>query len=139
MQGLLWNPQSNNSYRPLAWYDMKRDYSLFPNDDNGDVLWHMRSKGDELTQPRELDFTVILPSEEAAINFALGCLRSGFKVEMEQSDEHNGDGLDWTVTVYTCAVPSHSDISTLEQSLGEFAAPLGGRTSGWSSVFVRSA
>jgi Regulator of ribonuclease activity B len=43
---------------------MKRDYAQFPNDDNGDVLWHLHSKGDALTEPREIDFTVILPSEE---------------------------------------------------------------------------
>jgi hypothetical protein len=118
---------------------MKRDYSQFPEDDNGEVLWQLRCEGDALTEPRELDFTVILPSEEAATEFAALCLRSGFKVEMEESEEHHEDGLDWNVTVYTCAVPTHADITALEQSLGEHAAPLGGRTSGWSSIFVPSA
>lgn len=118
---------------------MKRDYTQFPEDDNGNVLWQLRSEGDALTEPREIDFTVILPSQQAAIEFAVICLRSGFKVEMEQSEEHHEDGLDWDVTLYTNAVPTHSDITALEQSLGEHAAPLGGRTSGWSSIFVPSA
>jgi hypothetical protein len=117
---------------------MQRDYTLFPKDDNGDVLWHMRTKGDALTKPRELDFTVILPSEEAAIEFAVACLRSGFKVEMEESEEHHEDGLNWNVVVYAHAVPVHSDITALEQALGQQVASLGGRTSGWSSVFIPS-
>jgi hypothetical protein len=66
---------------------MKRDYTQFPKDDNGEVLWQLRCEGDALTEPRELDFTVILPSEEAATEFAVICLRSGFKVEMEESEE----------------------------------------------------
>jgi hypothetical protein len=118
---------------------MKRDYTQFPKDDNAEVLWQLRCEGDSLTEPRELDFTVILPSEEAAIEFAVICLRSGFKVEMEESpeEERQDDGLNRNVTVYTHAVPTHLDI-TAEQSLGEHAAPLGGRTSGWSSIFVPS-
>ena len=117
---------------------MKRDYTEFPKDDNGEVLWQLRCEGDALTESRELDFTVILPSEEAATEFAVICLRSGFKVQMEQSEEQHEDGLDWNVIVYTDAIPTHSDITALEQSLGEHAAPLGGRTSGWSSIFVPS-
>lgn len=115
-----------------------RDYKLFPNDANGDVLWHMRSKGDTLTRPRELDFTVILPSEEAALKCAIICLQSGFKVEVEKSEEHHKDNLDWNVLVYTTAVPTHADVTMLEQLLGKHAASLGGQTDGWSSVFVAS-
>jgi hypothetical protein len=57
---------------------MDRNYTLFPNDENGDVLWHLRNRGDALTHPREIDVTAILPSEEAAIDLATVCLRNGF-------------------------------------------------------------
>lgn len=122
-------------------HTMKRDHKKFPDDDNGNVLWQFRTEGDALTEPREIDFTVIFPSEEAALEFSVICLRSGFKVEMEESpeEERQEDGLNWSVTVYTHAVPTHPDITALEQSLGEHAAPLGGRTSGWSAIFVPSA
>lgn len=118
---------------------MIRDHEQFPADDNGDVLWHLRTKGDSLTKPRELDFTVIFPSEEAAIEFAVTCLRSEFKVEFREAEEKQDDGLNWEVIAYTYAVPTHSDITMLEDALGKQAAPLGGRTSGWSAVFVPSA
>src|SRR5262249_40649981 len=117
---------------------MKRDYTRFPADDNGDVLWELHSEGDALTEPREIDFTVILPSEDAAIEFAVICLRSSLKVEMEEADERLPDALNWHVTVYTYAVPTHADITALEEALGRQAVPLGGRTSGWSSIFVPS-
>jgi hypothetical protein len=118
---------------------MERDYGQFPDDDNGAVLWRFRTQGDDLSEPREIDFSVILPSEEAALEFAVACLRSGFKVELAEADESQEDGLNWEVTVYTEAVPTHADITMLEDALGKQAAPLGGRTSGWSAVFVRSA
>ena len=118
---------------------MKRDYKEFPDDDNGNVLWHFRSKGDALTEPREIDFSVIFPSEEAALEFAVTCLRSEFKVEYHETEEKHEDGLNWEIVVYTHAVPTHSDITMLEDALGKQAAPLGGRTSGWSAVFVPSA
>jgi len=118
---------------------MIRDLEQFPKDDNGDVLWHLRTKGDALTEPRELDFTVIFPSEATAIEFAVACLRSGFKVEFHETEAKQLDGLNWEVIVYTHAVPTHSDITILEDALGRQAAPLGGRTSGWSAVFIPSA
>jgi hypothetical protein len=118
---------------------VERDYEQFPDDDNGEVLWRFRSQGDTLTVPREIDFTVILPSEEAALQFAATYLRGGFKVELTQADEPQEDGLDWEITIYTTAVPTHSAITTLEAELGKRAASLGGRASGWSAVFVRSA
>lgn len=118
---------------------MKRDYREFPDDDNGNVLWHMRSKGDSLTKPREIDFSVIFPSEDAAIEFSVTCLRSEFKVGYHETEQKHEDGLDWEVIVYAHAVPTHADIAMLEDALGKRAALLGGRTSGWSARFVPSA
>lgn len=114
---------------------MKRDFKQFPNDDNGEVLWQLRSQGDALTDPREIDFTVIFASKQAANEFAATC-RKKFKVELQEAEEQQDDGLNWEVIVYTHAVPTHSSITLLEETLRKQAAPLGGRTSGWSAVFV---
>ena len=115
---------------------LPRNYEQFPEDDNGEVLWSFVCQGDNLTVPREIDFSVIFPSEEAAIEFAVTCLRSDFKVELGEQEEPSDDGLNWEVTVYTHAIPAHADISRLEAALGEEAAKSGGRNSGWSAVFV---
>jgi len=117
---------------------MKRDYKQFPEDDNGEVLWELRSQGDALTDPREIDFTVIFPSKNAASAFAKS-LQEEFKVEMRKADDPQEDGYDWEVVVYIDAVPTHSKITSFEETLGKQAAPLGGRSSGWSTLLVSSA
>jgi len=118
---------------------MNRDYEQYPDDSTGAVLWHMRSKGDLLTEPREIDFSAIFPSEDSALEFAVACLRANFKVEFFETDENQEDGLNWEVWIYTTIVPMHSDITALEEDLGLTAADLGGKINGWSSTFVPSA
>ena len=34
----------------------ERDLELFPNDDNGDVLWQMAQDGDDLTEAHEIEY-----------------------------------------------------------------------------------
>ena len=116
----------------------ERDHERFPSDENGDVLWEFFTKGDPLTEPREIDFSCVFASEEAALDFAVSCLRSGFKVELTELavEERPGDGLDWEVFVYTDAIPTHSEISKIEEALGKHAAEVGGRFSGWSAIFL---
>jgi hypothetical protein len=117
----------------------QRDLVLFPADENGDVLWHMRSKGDALSQPREIDFSAVFPSEDAALDYAMGCLRSSFKVEMQHDEEAMPDGLVWRVIVYTHMVPTHFDICSLEEALRKHAARHQGRVDGWSATFLKNA
>jgi hypothetical protein len=75
----------------------------------------------------------------SVVQFAVTCLRTEFKVELHKTESPQADGLNWEVIVYTQAVPTHADITMLEAELGQQAAPLGGRTSGWSAIFVPSA
>ena len=116
---------------------MERDYNQFPKDDNGDVLWQLRCEGDALTEPREIDFTLLFPSKKAAHDFA-ATLREKFRVELQEAEEQQDDGLNWEVIVFVDAVPSYPYITALEEELGNQAAGLNGRASGWSSVFVPS-
>lgn len=117
---------------------MERDFEQFPEDENGEVLWELRSQGDALTEAREIDFTAIFPSKKAAGEFA-ATLRKKFKVEVQEAEEPQEDDLNWEVVVHTHAVPTHSGITLLEETLWKQAAPLGGRSSGWSASFVPSA
>jgi hypothetical protein len=117
----------------------QRDPGLFPADDNGDVLWHMRLKGDGLSRPREVDFSAVFPSEDAALDYAIGCLRSSFKVEVQHDEEPKPDGLVWRVVVYTHMVPTHTDICSLDVALRKHAARHQGRFDGWSSIFLKDA
>lgn len=49
---------------------MARDDSRFPPDDNGDALWNMAEAGDDLGKRREVDFSVIFPTEAAALQIS---------------------------------------------------------------------
>jgi hypothetical protein len=116
-----------------------RDFAQFPADENGDVLWHMRSKGDALSEPREVDVSAVFPSEEAALDYAVGCLRSSFRVEMLHDDEAKPDGLEWRVVIYTHMVPTHADVCSLEDALRKHAVRHEGRVDGWSATLLKNA
>jgi hypothetical protein len=42
----------------------------FPDDENGQVLRYMAEQGDDLSKPRDIDFTVVMPDEDAAMTFS---------------------------------------------------------------------
>lgn len=111
---------------------MKRDYAKFPDDENGEVLWRMHENGDNLSKPREIDFSVIFPTEEAAPQFAVHLLRNDQKVSFSEYEEH--DELPWQVQVHPFMEPTHENITGFEDHLGEDAAEFGGRNDGWGSM-----
>ena len=111
---------------------MKRDYTRFPDDENGNVLWRMLEDGDNLSKPREIDFSVIFPTEEAALLFAVYLLRNDQKVSFSEYQEH--DELPWQVHVHPIMEPTHENITGFEDQLGEDAAEFGGRNDGWGSM-----
>ncbi|MES1153752.1 MAG: ribonuclease E inhibitor RraB, partial [Rhodanobacter sp.] len=95
---------------------MHRDPLLFPDDENGDVLWQMAQAGDDLSIPREVDFAVIFPSEDDALKFAVHLLRSDQKVSFSSYEEHGE--LPWQVLAHPFMQASHENISGFERLLG---------------------
>lgn len=107
----------------------------FPDDDNGNVLRQMAANGDALEQPREIDFAVIFPSEDQALAFAITMLRGGVKVSFSEYEE--SEEMPWQVLVHPVMVPSHADITALENMLASEAGPLGGRNDGWGCELIK--
>ena len=105
------------------------DKTTFPDDENGQVLQQMAEQGDDLSVPREIDFAVIFPTEEAALKFALRLLKSGQKVSFSEYEEH--DELPWQVLAHPYMEPTHENVSGYEGLLAEEAEALGGRNDGW--------
>lgn len=60
---------------------MARNYEQFPDDENGDVLWDMAQDGDDLTKPREVDFSVIFPTEKAENENGVGSCVLAFSLK----------------------------------------------------------
>ncbi|RYY79732.1 MAG: ribonuclease E inhibitor RraB [Moraxellaceae bacterium] len=108
---------------------MNRDYAQYPNDENGDILWNMNQGGDNFSTPREVDFSIIFPTEESALEFAIHLLRNEQKVSFTTYEEH--PELPWQVQAHPILVPTHANISSYESQLAQDAASLGGRNDGW--------
>lgn len=103
--------------------------SDFPDDENGDVLRRMLRNGDDLTIARDVDFSVVFPTEAAANEFAEQFGGLEFKVSVRKSDCE--PELPWDVTVTSYMLPSHGGITEFEEKLQAAASPLGGRNDGW--------
>jgi Regulator of ribonuclease activity B len=84
---------------------MSRDYSIFPDDENGDVLWRMKEKGDNLKVARQINFSVIFATEATALKFAVYLLKNDQKVSFSPYEEH--DELPWQVEVHPMMLPTH--------------------------------
>lgn len=106
----------------------------FPDDENGDVLRRMQNKGDDLTKPRDIDFTVVFADENSAGCFASHFKRLGLRTSIKFSATVKE--LPWDVIVVKNMVPSHQEIGEFEKELALVARPFGGRNDGWGCFSV---
>ena len=102
---------------------------IYPNDVNGDVLRRMEAQGDDLTKPRNIDFTVAFADENSAAQFAEHFRSLGHEVSVEFT-ETNQD-RPWDVVVVQHMVPSHDEITSFENLLQSVADGWGGHNDGW--------
>ena len=89
----------------------------------------MHDSGDDLSKPRDVDFTVVLPNQAAAQVFGDHWRALGYQVSAEESGAV--PDLPWDVVVVRHMVPTHAGIAQFEQELEAVASGLGGRNDGW--------
>jgi hypothetical protein len=104
----------------------------FPGDENGDVLRRLQESGDDLSKPRDVDFTVVFPDEAAAQAFAGEIGRRGYRVAIEHTD--TAKEFPWDVLVVRNMLPTHEGITEFEQQLEGSASRYGGRNDGWGCL-----
>lgn len=97
---------------------------LLPDDATGDVLRHMEEQGDDLTRPRNIDFTVIFADESSAHQFARHFRVLGHDVSVEKAETDKR--FPWDVVVVQRMIPSHDGISSFEDLLQTVASGWGG-------------
>jgi hypothetical protein len=102
---------------------------MFPADANGDALQRLQANGDDLTRPRDVDFTVVFPNENAAKLFAQQVSSIGYSVTVEFAETVKE--CPWDVVVVKHMVPTHQEIGSFEGVLESVANPLGGHNDGW--------
>ena len=111
---------------------MTRNYTQFPNDDNGNVLWQMYEDGDDLSEAHDIEFSVAFTTQDAAEKFALYLLHQEQKVSLFEDDERSPS--EWIVTIYVHMEPEYTDITDLEEWLITLATRYGGEYDGWGCL-----
>ena len=102
---------------------------IFPSDENGDALRRMHEAGDDLARSRDVDFTVVFPTENVAEKFAKHFRALGYAVSVEFAQ--TVEECPWDVVIVSHMQPSHTEIGHFEDVLQSAANPLGGRNDGW--------
>ena len=103
--------------------------TIHPDDDNGEVLRRLEAKGDELSKPRNVDFSVVFPSKDAAEKFAEHFSAQSYETSVYFAEDSND--LPWNVNVVKPMALSYDAIVSFEAFLQEVADTLGGQNDGW--------
>lgn len=104
-----------------------------PNDENGAVLLRMLRGGDDLSEPRIVDFCHIFPDRRRALAFAEVVDDKDLEVCISYNDTRDM----WDAKVKRYMIPTHRDITDLELSLAAKAESLGGEADGWGCICVK--
>jgi len=113
---------------------MNRDLTLFPEDNVGNALWQMMIDGDDLNQAREIEFSVVFSTEEAALKFGKLLLENNQKLSFSPYEE-NAD-FPWEITAYPFVAASYENISSYQNLLISSAEPFGGQYDGFYCAAV---
>jgi Regulator of ribonuclease activity B len=105
---------------------------MYPNDANGDALRRMHEAGDDLTQPRNIDFTVVFANADAATKFAHQFRANGYTASVEFTG--TVEELPWDVVVVKYMIPTYEEITAFEDSLQHVASSLGGHNDAWGCL-----
>ncbi|QEL13449.1 ribonuclease E inhibitor RraB [Limnoglobus roseus] len=105
----------------------------FPSDENGDVLRSMFESGMDLTAAYDIDFEHIFPDLQSAERMCERTAPLGHHPELRELNEpdYTRQGFYYEVRVCVRIVPTHADITRLEQELGHLAESCGGQADGW--------
>lgn len=112
--------------------NLQRDEALFPNDTIGDALWKMHLSGDDLTQEREVEFSVLFSSQELALKFGQLLLENNQKLSMTPFQE-NAE-LPWEITAYPEIPMSYENICAYQELIETSSAPFQGVFDGFYCI-----
>ncbi len=99
----------------------------FPSDTTGTALRQLHVRGEDLSEPREIEFVHVMPTRVAAEQMASQVRALGFTAKLHQP----GNGDVWELIATTFMVPTHGEITYTEIRLSQIARDLGGREDAW--------
>jgi len=102
---------------------------LFPDDKIGDALWQMQQDGGDLEQLREVEFSVLFPSKELALQFGQLLLENNQKLSFTPFQDN--EALPWEITAYPEMPLTYENITAYQELLESSSAPLQGQFDGF--------
>ena len=115
---------------------MIRDLTLFPSDNIGDTLWQMQQAGDNLEQLREVEFSVLFPSQALALQFGQLLLENNQKLSF--TSFQGNDEYPWEITAYPEMPLSYENICAYQDLLETSSDPLNGKFDGFYCLSLQS-
>lgn len=107
---------------------MTRDLALFPEDEIGNLLWQMQQEGVDLSVEREIEFSVLFPSQELALKYGQLLLENNQKLSFCPFE--GNEEFPWEITAYPQMPASYFSINGYQELLETSAAPLHGKFDG---------
>ncbi len=101
----------------------------FPDDENGAALQHMAEQGLDLTAAHQIDFEYVFADEASARNFAAAATELALEVGVRPPVD--GDDDEWEVQCRKRMVPTHPEITAVEQQLDKISEKYAGESDGW--------
>jgi hypothetical protein len=108
---------------------MDRNLTFFPANKTGDVLWEMQQAGGDLEQAREVEFSVLFPSEALALKFGQLLLENNQKLSCTPFQDNSA--LPWEVTAYPEMSLSYENVSTYQELLETTSEQFEGKFDGF--------
>lgn len=93
----------------------------------------MAKDGDDLSQPREIDFDHLFEEKEKALAYIDAVRLQGY--ENADCDFWSDEGK-WQTAVHVFMVPELSEIDEIEAELDEIASAFGGSPDGWGCMEI---
>jgi len=108
---------------------MSRDLSRFPHDSIGDALWQRQQAGENLTTPREIEFSVLFPNQELALQFGQLLLENNQKLSFTPFQEN--EEFPWEITAYPEMPLDYDSIASYQALLESSSIPMQGKFDGF--------
>ncbi len=102
----------------------------FPNNENGDVLRLLQSKGFDFSKEHVFEYEHIFKEKDSAQKFAEEIEKQNMKAEMSYYEEMSA----WNIKVKVTHLPTHDKITNTEDKLEKIAINFGGKKDGWGVV-----
>lgn len=109
--------------------EMNRDLTLFPTNEIGEALWKMQQAGDDLNTIREIEFSVLFPSQELALQFGQLLLENNQKLSFTPFQEN--ESFPWEITAYPEMSLSYENVSAYQELLETSSASFQGKFDGF--------